>query len=185
MFNGIIKTVLAFSLLLGAGGCTSMRGARQREEASRMSETMLMQEQMQRLSGQIENTQLQIDQIWSEIERIRKSNRDELDGMADALQVRVDDLEKEIARLEAARASDKKEIVDKMTATISEIVAASAANRAGASGSQFGREHTVEAGQTLSEIAAAYGVSMRVIIDANSLSSPDKLRVGQTLFIPE
>lgn len=185
MFRLIAKMLLAALLLMGAGGCYSMRGARQRRQTSEMSETMLMQERMQRLSGQLDNIQQQIDQLWSEMERDRKSNRAELDTIADGLQTRVDELEQSIARLDAARASDKQEIIDKMSASISEFMAASSAGPSAGSGSQFGLEHTVKAGETLSEIAAAYNVSMRAIIQANSLSSPDKLRVGQKLFIPE
>ena len=47
-----------------------------------------------------------------------------------------------------------------------------------------GYEHKVEAGQTLSEIAKAYGVSMKKIIEANKLKG-DVIRVGQILFIPD
>jgi LysM repeat protein len=43
----------------------------------------------------------------------------------------------------------------------------------------------VQPGETLSEIAKAYGVSVSVIIRENNLQKPDQLRVGQKLFIPE
>lgn len=44
--------------------------------------------------------------------------------------------------------------------------------------------HTVQAGQTLSEIARIYGVSMDTICGSNKLESYDLLQVGQVLKIP-
>jgi len=36
-----------------------------------------------------------------------------------------------------------------------------------------------------SRTAAAYGVTVRSIVEANDIPNPDRLRVGQKLFIPE
>lgn len=47
-----------------------------------------------------------------------------------------------------------------------------------------GYNHIVEAGQTLSEIARGYGVTVNAIKQANGLKS-DNLRIGQKLFIPD
>ena len=47
-----------------------------------------------------------------------------------------------------------------------------------------GYNHIVEAGQTLSEIARGYGVTVSAIKQANGLKS-DNLRIGQKLFIPD
>ncbi len=44
--------------------------------------------------------------------------------------------------------------------------------------------HPVERGQYLWRIAKIYGVDMGVIMRANRLSDPNKLRAGQPLFIP-
>jgi LysM repeat protein len=45
--------------------------------------------------------------------------------------------------------------------------------------------HTVEAGQTLSEIAKAYNISINVIVRANNVKNPDSVRAGTRLFIPD
>jgi LysM repeat protein len=43
--------------------------------------------------------------------------------------------------------------------------------------------HVVQAGDTLFDIALAYAVTVRAIIEANGLDS-DRLSVGQQLIIP-
>ncbi len=45
-------------------------------------------------------------------------------------------------------------------------------------------EYTVEPGDTLVSIAAAFGVRVSAILAANSMSDPDFLKVGQLLLIP-
>lgn len=47
-----------------------------------------------------------------------------------------------------------------------------------------GVNYTVQTGDTLSAIAQKNGAKMQDIINANKLSDPTKIRVGQTLFIP-
>lgn len=45
-------------------------------------------------------------------------------------------------------------------------------------------KHTVESGDTLSGIAALYGISTRTLLWENNLSDSSTLRIGQTLLIP-
>ncbi len=44
--------------------------------------------------------------------------------------------------------------------------------------------YTVRPGDTLSEIAAEQGTSVRALVEANGLSNPNRIYVGQTLTIP-
>ncbi len=44
--------------------------------------------------------------------------------------------------------------------------------------------HTVKSGETLSTIAALYGLNPNTLIEVNNILNPDALQVGQTLFIP-
>ena len=44
--------------------------------------------------------------------------------------------------------------------------------------------HVVQSGETLRVIAARYGVSIGAIVNANGLTNPDLLRIGQVLVIP-
>lgn len=47
-----------------------------------------------------------------------------------------------------------------------------------------GGTHVVQAGQSLSSIAARYGVPATSIATANGITNPNRIRVGQTLTIP-
>ncbi len=47
-----------------------------------------------------------------------------------------------------------------------------------------GQVHTVQRGETLSSIAARYGTTPQAIIQANGLSNPNLIYVGQRLIIP-
>lgn len=88
-----------------------------------------------------------------------------------------------VQELQIQREKDKQVILDE----VSRIVADMAASRRPApsgGGSEVGYEHKVEAGQTLFDIAKAYGVTVADIKKANNLSS-DLIRVGQVLFIPK
>jgi LysM repeat protein len=44
--------------------------------------------------------------------------------------------------------------------------------------------HTIGTGETLSQIAANYGVTVQALMEANGLSDPDRIAVGQQLVIP-
>ncbi len=44
--------------------------------------------------------------------------------------------------------------------------------------------HTVQAGETLSQIARRYGVSVEALVSTNGLGSADMIRVGMKLIIP-
>lgn len=45
--------------------------------------------------------------------------------------------------------------------------------------------HVVQVGETMSAIAVRYGVTVQAILQANNLTDPNYLRVGQELVIPE
>lgn len=45
--------------------------------------------------------------------------------------------------------------------------------------------HTVRIGETLSEIAAAYGVTTAELMALNNITNPNQIRIGQELVLPE
>ncbi len=155
-----------------------------------------------RASDQIEIIQANWDKIQVEIatlkEQIAKSQENE-----NALRQEINTLRTALQKSEEARAKEREVLLAK----VGEMIAASApkptppepkrevkdkepAPTAPSHDGEKGYSHTVEKGQTLSMIAAAYsekGVKVTVddIRKANNLGPKDVLKVGQKLFIPK
>lgn len=103
-------------------------------------------------------------------------------------------LKRDIALLHSGRDTLKKEITDDLVARIDKVVSRSGASTTAvktpatsttSARAKTGYNHTVEKGQTLSEIARGYGKSLDVIMKANNLKSAATIRPGQVLFIPD
>jgi LysM repeat protein len=103
-------------------------------------------------------------------------------------------LKRDIALLRSERDTLKKEITDDLVARIDKVVSRSGASTTAvktptasttSSRAKTGYNHTVEKGQTLSEIARGYGKSLDVIMKANNLKTANTIRPGQVLFIPD
>lgn len=160
-------------------------------EAALRADMRILQEDNQRLKGRIEGYDLEIERLNRTVEALRAAPGGPSLSEVQALQQRVNALEGQLRTLDAARERDRKEIIDSLSSKLTQIANSSrpaAPARPTATGKraaqQEGYEHVVEAGQTLSAIAAAYNVSSKSIIEANNLSNPNNLRVGQKLFIP-
>ncbi len=144
---------------------------------------LLIREDLRRVRGQLEGMELELERVHRDLATLQA---DQARGTQNT-DTRVSHLERRIQEVDRARESDKKEIVENLTRTVDQLVRSQAASRTQRSGrhSGFGYEHTVGPGETLSHIAAAYGVTTRAIIEANNLKNPDVVRAGQVLFIPE
>jgi len=103
-------------------------------------------------------------------------------------------LKRDIALLRSERDTLKKEITDDLVARIDKVVSRSGASTTAVKTpttatptprAKTGYNHTVEKGQTLSEIARGYGKSLDVIMKANNLKTANMIRPGQILFIPD
>ena len=178
-------------LLAGISGCITINDDTDPMQAR--EDMLIVQDKMQKLSGRIEGLELEVDRLRRDIDAARSSP-----SPVQPLQARLDELDTRIRNVDAARERDKQEIVDKLSAKIAQIVGSSkspgyssastkkqGAKKNASSGSQTGYEHEVQAGESLSAIASAYGVTMKTILDNNEIKDPNKLRVGQKLFIPE
>lgn len=191
MKNPILRRFLlaapCAALLAGTSGCVTLN-----DDSSQMQareDMLIVQDKMQKLDGRIEGIELEIERLRRDVDAARSGP-----SPVQPLQARLDDLEARIRAVDAARERDKQEIVDKLSTKLTQIVSSSkssgssSAKKQGSkksSGAQSGYEHEVQAGDTLSAIAAAYGVTSKVILDSNDIKDPNRLRVGQKLFIPE
>lgn len=194
MKNAALRLILLAApcavLLAGASGCVTLTDDADQMQAR--EDMLIVQDKMQKLDGRIEGLELEVERLRQEADSTRSGP-----SPVQPLQARLDDLEARIRTVDAARERDKQEIVDKLSRQVAQIVSSSKSSgssasvrkqgskKSSSSGSQTGYEHEVQAGETLSAIASAYGVSSKAILDNNDIKDPNRLRVGQKLFIPE
>ncbi len=163
-------------------------------EQRRREDLRLLQERVRTVEGRIEGMELELQRVAAELESVRRLAASSGDASLKLVQPKLQELEQRLARLDAAREADRQAIVDELSRRVADLLkratpstpprtsSTSAPRRPGVS---TGYEHVVQPNETLSAIAAAYGVSVKAIQEANNITDPSKLRPGQKLFIPE
>ena len=112
------------------------------------------------------------------------ATRDDLEGLA-----------KSIREIDRKRLQDKDLILKEMKALLRPPPAGTKSPTV-TSKSQKGFDHTVEAGETISAIIAAYNtqlkskgvkkrITLKTVLNANPNLNPRTMRIGQVLFIPD
>jgi len=154
---------------------------RQREDM------LVVQESSQRVEARIEALEFEIDVLRRELDRVQQDTMRATEIEMDALDGRVNATERKINSLEKARNKDRQDIVDTLSKKMADLMQRSSSSSSSRSGrrSEYGYEHVVKSGETLSEIGTAYGVSVKMIMDENGIKNANMLRAGQVLFIPE
>lgn len=158
-------------------GCTTLEQQR-RQSMREQSEMQRLQLEVDRLQARVEALEVAKDDTYSHMENLRQdaaAERSEMTG-------RIAETERVLKVLDAARETDRQLVIDSLTKKISGLMQSHAVPPSRA---MAGYEHVVQKGETLSEVATAYKVTVNAIIKANNLKNPDAIRVGQTLFIPE
>jgi len=177
-----MRSVLLVSLVVGimwSSGCQTI-GWRERQEMEEREDMLILQEDIRKLSGRVEGLEFEVDRV--------QGIRNQLDADMRSVNSRLDDLESRLASLDAMRQKDKQELIDKLSAKITELVgrqSRSSGKRSTRHYSDTGYEHVVKSGESLSEIATAYGVTVQAILDNNDIKNANMIRAGQKLFIPE
>lgn len=164
-------------LAIGVSGCTTLtesqkQGARDRADLDRLKS------EVERLEERIKGAAAAQEEQYSRIEAMDRARA----RSEENIERRLDAAEKQIAAGDKAREADKKEIIDVLSRKFADLMQQQS-RRAAPTGR--GYEHVVKPGETLSEIAAAYDVTVEVIVEGNNLRNPNAIRVGQKLFIPE
>jgi len=181
--SSVIGVMAALCGLAAGSGCTTL-GTQQRMEAVRREQEVdRLDGDVAKLKERVEALAVSQQQLYQQMEAARDDNARTRQQMAD--------LDRALKALDDSQKAGRQEMVDTMVKRVSEILSRAPASRSPSSPSsqgaraERGYEHVVQAGQTLSEIAAAYKVKPQDIIKANKLDKPNALRVGQKLFIPE
>lgn len=127
------------------------------------------------------NLQNEVRDLQSRLSQVQGNSS----GAASATE--LEQLRARVQTLEAQREKDKQVILDQVAKEIAGVAGAKRSRSGGDSSSNsndVGYEHVVTKGQTLSNIATKYKVTVAAIKKANNLTS-DNLREGQKLFIPK
>lgn len=157
---------------------------------------------IQRLSGQISELSRHNEQMEQRLTRLETSVKAVGETKSSAYDNDIAALRRDIQQTRAENASMRKQITDNLASRIDTVArqqtaaarqaaapVAAAASTAKAAASTAARgsgyEHKVERGQTLTEIARGYNVSVQSILKANNIRNPSTIRVGQVLFIPD
>jgi nucleoid-associated protein YgaU len=189
-----MKTLSCFALLAGLLACGGCMTPTDPAMVSGMQQDMgLIAERIGRLQDRLQAIELEQQDIRRELQAVRQAQQ-----TADQpTRQRLELLEKRVLALDAAREQDRKAIIDDLSRKVSSLMSASGGSSRSTSsssgrsgtpsggGSDVGYEHVVQSGETLSEIAKAYGVSMNSVLNANGIKSANLIRVGQKLFIPK
>ena len=151
-----------------------------------------MKAEVSRLHDQVAELRQSVAKIQDEIQVVQNMRGSETKDSKS----RLDEIDRNLKAVEASHDALKREIVEELARKIEKLGSMTAgtpvrtsvksgASRQEGKKAERGYEHVVKAGENLSVIASAYGVTPSVIVKANNLTSPDALRIGQKLFIPE
>lgn len=162
-----MRTFLALAaaaLLAAAAPAQRAVGSAYAQQAQALRE---LQYQVQTLAARFDAIEQRQSSLAARIAALERGSGDS--GLASKDEVAA--LRSDLAAVRSAQGRLRDEIVEDLSARISAI--------------DKRQEQARAAGQTLSAIALAYKVSVKAIMQANNITDPTKLRVGQTLFIPD
>lgn len=156
--------------------------------------------QLAGLQQDVAAMQREMGQARLELEVLRRENARLLQLVQAVGQNGAKDFEAQLQALkqqfQASQAELKQQILAEVTAQLDKLGTQmqKAAQEPAQSGADFkftddypkeGIAYTVKAGDTLSKIAQANRSTIRDIQNANRISDPKSIRVGQTLFVPQ
>ena len=181
---GFSIATLALAVVLS--GCQTTGWEHQRQQDQRLaSEVAELRISVQRMEHRLADMAREQDELGEDVQRLRQGFREQTsrhDNAVASLSSRLDEQTR-------AQSVLRRELTEDLSARMAEIIrtqqrTAAPPRQTSGARAQVGYEHEVQSGETLSEIARAYGVSAQSIMQANNLRDPNLLRVGQTLFIP-
>jgi nucleoid-associated protein YgaU len=162
-------------------GCQTVTQQQHTQDQAKVrTHIMRLQSDVERLGARMDGVQEERTQLFEQVGALQQA----LNDNTRQLDQRVAAVEAGMMAVSDQQKRDKTEIVKNLSKQMASIVQEQRST-ATAHISSEGYEHVVKAGQTLSEIASAYGVTPAIIVRANKMKNANMLRVGQVLFIPE
>ncbi len=178
------------SMFSGKSGGKS-RNVREAEELNREARLAELEASVRRLDSEIANLSAAVNDQLIRLRELSDTVSSEMDARSSDLVVMRRDLEqmrgslKETDSRISALPGNFRKLLDEQQKSIMSSVDGRIASRnqsSGLSGEFY--EHEVKSGETVSEIAHAYKVSVSDIVRANKLKDASSIRVGQKLLVP-
>lgn len=183
----------ALGLSLAASGCLTLEPLPPSPQPA--APATRLEERMDRLEEQVAGLQMERARLQRELDETNKSFAE----VASLVRTRLQDLENKLQAMDAARQADRQFIIESLSKEVAKVLnnrpasspppsAGNPPSRGGAtadSACEYGVEHVVKPGETLSKIAALYKKRADAIMKANNIKNPNAIRAGQRLFIPE
>jgi LysM repeat protein len=177
----ILKIAALGVLALSLTGCQTLMQQQRSQRVRQYSELEVLRRDVAQLKDQVRELAASRERVYQETEAARTAT----EATARQLKARMNAIEQAQKTSVARQDQQKQDIISSLSAKMSGLLKKRAAQTPSTPTHVRGREHTVEEGQTLSEIARAYGTKTSVIQKANKITNPNSVRVGQVLFIPE
>ena len=191
--------LLIVAMALVMAGCVTDQQGQVNRGVEHNGNQALQQETLTRLNDQVQVLQGQVDNLQRELASVKSRAGQAGATASDATATELQQLKAKVAQIEAANLQQKQIILDEVAKQLDSSSrrtgrATAAPTRTSTTPStttntngnaEQGFEHVIKAGETLSAIAKAYGVSVDAIIKANSIKDPKSLQIGQKLFIPK
>ncbi len=171
-------TLLIAMLLAGAG-----LGAPARGQQSIAQQMVVLEERVNRLAEEVKALLFNQEQMQQQLRELQAQLTDMRRQATSPNSAELVALDARIKAVDAAREKDRQIILDQLA---KELVALSAMRSGSAAPSAAsGVEHVVKAGETLSTIARAYGVTVADLAQVNGITDVNTIRIGQKLLIPK
>ena len=195
-----MKFLVCFSLALGLVGTVTTSALHAQGSSL---ETRALKENVSRLQSQLEDLMLsytalkkEVDSLRSELRKVRAQSAQKDPG--EATRGDIENLAKTIREVDRKRSADKELILKEMKSLVRNIPKSrpNTAPLAATPRSEKGFEHSVQSGETISAIIAAYNdvlksqgakkrITLKSVLDANPKLNPRSIQIGQILFIPD
>jgi LysM repeat protein len=178
----------ALALALASAGCVTLDEGPKRATQER-EDVLRLEEKINRLNGRLEAIEIEHRQVLLQLDQVRRASATASADQNAALKTRLDDLDRRIQALDAAREADKQQIAEAITKKLLPYLSQPSATPSRATAPKpsggTGGEHEVQSGETLSKIAATYGITVSELMAANGIENANMVRQGQKLVIPK
>ena len=194
-----MKFLVRFSLALGLIGTVTTSALHAQGSSL---ETRALKENVSRLQSQLEDLMLsytalkkEVDSLRSELRKVRAQSAQKDPGAA--TRGDIENLAKTIREVDRKRSADKELILKEMKNLVRNIQESTQHDSSGTHAAfEKGFEHSVQGGETISAIIAAYNdvlksqgakkrITLKSVLDANPKLNPRSIQIGQILFIPD